>query len=174
LHSRSAWYCISKLCHHLGERAGIIRYRLKTQYMRRLPIPTASGDVQGALGSIAQVISTCAGDRYVLHQKTRHRILSDLGKPGAELNLKLTAWWELDFKGFREELKKALGTEIPLKQRDEWEAWLDAKRAEHERLTAEIVRLETELNAKVYELFDLTPAEIKIIEESTKYKYGEV
>lgn len=29
--------------------------------------------------------------------------------------------------------------------------------------------LETDLNAQVYALFDLTPAEIKIIEESTKY-----
>ena len=40
--------------------------------------------------------------------------------------------------------------------------------------TAEIVRLETQLNARVYALFDLTPAEIKLIEESTKYRYGEV
>jgi hypothetical protein len=30
------------------------------------------------------------------------------------------------------------------------------------------------LNARVYGLFDLTPAEIAIIEESTKYRYGEV
>jgi hypothetical protein len=27
---------------------------------------------------------------------------------------------------------------------------------------------------RVYALFDLSPAEIAIIEESTKYKYGEV
>lgn len=47
-------------------------------------------------------------------------------------------------------------------------------RAGHGRLTAEIVRLETDLNAHVYQLFDLTAAEIKIIEDSTKYKYGEV
>jgi len=40
--------------------------------------------------------------------------------------------------------------------------------------TAEIVRLETQLNARVYDLFDLTAAEIKLIEESTKYRYGEV
>ena len=39
---------------------------------------------------------------------------------------------------------------------------------------AAIVRLETQLNTRVYGLFDLTPAEIKIIEESTKYRYGEV
>ena len=40
--------------------------------------------------------------------------------------------------------------------------------------SAEIVRLETQLNADVYALFDLAPAEIKLIEESTKYRYGEV
>jgi hypothetical protein len=32
----------------------------------------------------------------------------------------------------------------------------------------------TKLNARVYALFDLTRAEITIIEESTKYQYGEV
>jgi hypothetical protein len=35
------------------------------------------------------------------------------------------------------------------------------------------VRLETLLNARVYALFYLTPAEIKLIEECTKYRYGE-
>jgi hypothetical protein len=38
----------------------------------------------------------------------------------------------------------------------------------------EIVALETELNERVYRLFDLTDEEIRIIEESTKYRYGEV
>jgi hypothetical protein len=49
-----------------------------------------------------------------------------------------------------------------------------ARRAEHERYTAEIIRLETTLNEHVYALFDLTADEIKLIEESTKYRYGEV
>ena len=38
----------------------------------------------------------------------------------------------------------------------------------------EIVRLETELNARVYELFGLSVEEVAIVEESTKYRYGEV
>jgi hypothetical protein len=41
-------------------------------------------------------------------------------------------------------------------------------------LTDEIVRLETALNALVYALFDLSPEEIEIIAQSTKYPYGEV
>jgi hypothetical protein len=104
---------------------------------------------------------------------TLHRILTDLGAPGARLNRKLTAWWELDFAGFLAEVRKAFKREIPLRQRDDWEGWLAACRAEHKQRTAEIVRLETQLNARVYALFDLTAAEIKLIEESTKYRYGE-
>jgi hypothetical protein len=30
------------------------------------------------------------------------------------------------------------------------------------------------MNARVYTLFDLAPAEITIVEASTRYKYGEV
>jgi len=61
-----------------------------------------------------------------------------------------------------------------LSERDEWEDWLEGRQEQHERRTAEIVRLETELNELVYGLFDLTPDEIQVIEESTKYRYGEV
>lgn len=43
-----------------------------------------------------------------------------------------------------------------------------------QQTTAQIITLETELNRQVYALFHLTPAEIEIIETSTKYKYGEV
>ena len=42
------------------------------------------------------------------------------------------------------------------------------------RRTTEVVRLETELNARVYALFDLTPAEIQTIEASAKNRYSEV
>ncbi len=62
----------------------------------------------------------------------------------------------------------------PLKDRDEVEAWHAANRAEHARLTADIAARETDLNTRVYALFGLTDEEIALIEESTKYRYGEV
>ncbi len=86
----------------------------------------------------------------------------------------LHVWWELDFAALRAEVKKVFKHDIPLAECDDWEAYLANNRAEHARLTGEIVRLETELNARVYALFQLTPEEIAIIEESTKYRYGEV
>jgi hypothetical protein len=62
----------------------------------------------------------------------------------------------------------------PLADRDDWEALLEDRRAAHERHTAEIVRLETVLNTRVYALFDLKPYEIRLVEARTKYRFGEV
>jgi hypothetical protein len=88
------------------------------------------------------------------------------------LNQKLTAWWSLDFSAFHAELQKVFKHDIPLKDRDDWEAWLVDQCTQHHRRTTEIVQLETELNAHVYALFELTSAEIATIEASTKYHYG--
>ena len=174
LQSRVTWFVISQVCQPLRLRAGLWQYRLFPQFLGRLPIPDAPTADRDAIAALALAITEQARARYTLHHKTRHRILTDLGAPGATLNQKLTAWWELDFAGFLAEVRKAFKREIPLRQRDDWEGWLASQRSEHEARTAEIVRLETQLNARVYALFDLTPAEIKLIEESTKYRYGEV
>ena len=71
-------------------------------------------------------------------------------------------------------MQKALKREIALKDRDEWEGWLAEQQQTHQTYTAEIIRLETDLNARVYALFGLNDEEIKLIEASTKYRYGEV
>ncbi|MFO7539241.1 MAG: hypothetical protein R6X32_14465, partial [Chloroflexota bacterium] len=174
LASRCAWYLISKTSIALGERAGVPRYRLVDQYMRPLPIPDVSETEQKTLAKLATALTDLANDRYQLHEKTRHRILTDLGTPDGKLNQKLTAWWSLTFTTFRRELKKVFRQDIPVSERDEWDAWFSQRRAQHEQTTQAIIRLETELNQHVYRLFDLTPAEIKLIEASTKYPYGEV
>jgi hypothetical protein len=103
----------------------------------------------------------------------RHRILAQFA-PDKTLNLKLTAWWELSFAAFRQQVKKIFKHDIPLTERDEWETWFQQRRAQHRHYADEIIRRETELNERVYRLFELIPAEVKIIEESTKYGYGEV
>jgi hypothetical protein len=144
------------------------------QYMRPLPIPDVPPGKREAISSLAMEITKQARARYELHVKTRHRILADLGVPGKKLNQKLTTWWNLDFPAFRAEVKKVFKKDISLAERDAWEDWLVGRCAEHESLTAEIVRLEADLNARVYDLFDLTPEEIQTIEESTNYRYGEV
>jgi hypothetical protein len=103
----------------------------------------------------------------------RRRIRADVGG-GEKLNEKLESWWELDFGGFRAEVKKAFKRDIALGERDEWERYLADQRAGHDRATAQIVALETQLNAVVYAAFRLDADEIGLIERSTKYPYGAV
>ena len=151
-------------------------FEIQPRELSRLPIPDASAEERGKVGKLAEEITAEARTRYTLHDRTQRRILSDLcpNESGKKLSQKLLAWWNLDFPAFRAEIKKVFKKDIPLAERDEWEDWLMGRRAEHQRITAEIVRLETELNTRVYALFDLTPEEIQTIEESTKYSYGEV
>ena len=86
--------------------------------MSPLPIPDAPPADRDAIAALALAITEHARARYALHRQTRHRILTDLGAPGATLNQKLTAWWELDFAGFLAQVRKALKREIPVRQRD--------------------------------------------------------
>lgn len=134
----------------------------------------ASDKEHEVIGALAMKITEKVHDRYTVHERTRRRIFSDLGVPGKKLDQKLTAWWNLDFPAFRAEVKKAFKKDISLSERDEWEDWLSGRRAEHGQLTAEVVRLKMDLNDRVYGLFDLAPEEIRLIEESTKYRYVEV
>ena len=85
-----------------------------------------------------------------------------------------TSWWDLGFPAFRAELQKVFKRDIPVNERDRWEEWLANCQAEHREWTEAIIQLETLLNERVYTLFGLTAEAVAIVEESTKYRYGEV
>ena len=145
LMSRAPGLSISQLCvaHRRASRA-CCDIRFLTQFMSRLPIPDAPAAEREAIGGLATQITAQAQARYALHRQARHRILTDLaaaGKGGVTppLNQKLTAWWELDFPAFRGEIQKVFRQDIPLKERDAWEAWLAEHRGQHDQLTAAIV-----------------------------------
>jgi hypothetical protein len=143
------------------------------QFIERLPIPDMTAAEKLPLAQLAEQITAAAKTRYALHQKTRSR-MRDLVPQGKTLNRKLTEWWSLDFAALRAELQKTFKQDIPLRDRDDWEALWKERRHEHGRLTTDIVARETEMNDRVYRLFGLTKDDIRLIEEETKYAYGEV
>lgn len=69
-----------------------------------------------------------------------------------------------DFAAFRAVVKKALKADIPLAERSDWEDWIARDKAEIARLTAEIKANEERINSIVYELFELTDDEIRLLE----------
>jgi hypothetical protein len=174
LQSRAVWFAISQIAQPLRERAGLWQYWLIRQFIDRVPIPNipaVDGDVLGALASKTTV---AAKERYELHRSTRARIATDLGRPGIRLNQKLSEWWNLDFPRFRVEVEKHLKQDIPVRERDEWDAWLEERQRRHAELTEAIISAEKDINQLVYTLFDLSRSDIEVIEKSTKYSYGEV
>ena len=57
-----------------------------------------------------------------------------------------------------------------------WWSWAIRvdRQAKHQQLTGQIIALETRLNAIVYDAFGLDDGERQLIEDTTKYPYGEV
>ena len=125
----------------------------------------------GRLQKLAEFATSNASKRLDLHSAATHRI-RDLAPPERKkLSRKLEDWWTLDFAQFRDEVKRVFRTEIPVKERAEWEAYLGKNAAEVRKLDSEIAKAEREIDAIVYRLFDLTPDEIKLLEDSIAGQY---
>ncbi|MCI0711648.1 MAG: hypothetical protein L0154_15945 [Chloroflexi bacterium] len=117
-----------------------------------------------------------ARQRYQLHEDFRETLRGEYGDGQAiSRRVALYEWWTLENDAtLNDEVVRRFGTEIPLAKRSEWRKFLADQKSEHQALTDEIIAHEIRLNDIVYDAFALTPAERQLIEETTKYPYGEV
>lgn len=135
-------------------------------------------DEKEALATLALRATAIAQARYELHQSVRHRVRSDLGHGKSQLNQKLENWWTISFPDFREEVGRALRTDIPLRERPEWEQALDRWRQGHIKLTGELINIEKEIDNRAYALYGLSDTEVQLLEDHCQkdmiyYPYGE-
>ena len=79
---------------------------------------------------------------------------------------KLQNWYNLEFKEFLKELKKA-GINLNLSEEAEWMNYFNEQKQKALHLKAEIDKTDKEIDRMVYELYGLTEEEIKIVEEAT-------
>lgn len=143
-------------------------HELRVQYVETICIPAFKGNTKSQLIGRAENCQIQA--RQLLESvNTFTRRIADLCplERDAKLSTKLTDWWKLnDFAAFRAEVKKCFKADIPLKERSDWEDLFTTGKTQIEKLSAEIKRNEDEINAIVYKLFDLTPEEIALLEDS--------
>lgn len=164
LASNVIWFLLSNLAPQVigGSR------ELRAHYVDTVPIVEMSDADEHALMQLCDDAHAHASARLKLQTALTRRI-PDLCPPEREpkLTTKLKEWWTLpDFAAFRAEVKKAFKADIPLSERSDWEDWINRDRAEIVRLTAEIAQLEAKIDGIVYELFDLTPDEVALLEAS--------
>ena len=167
LNSKVAWFFWSAITNIA--RGGYLR--LRSDFVETTPLPewvaTSGSDVSDLAGQATRG----GGERLITSRHFHHRLLTDLAVPGTRLSRKLEDFHELSFSEFRAEVKRALKTEIPVKERAEWEALHAEASAQVKRLTAEIETAEREIDRLVYAAFDLTGDEIALLEMSLE---GEV
>jgi hypothetical protein len=168
LNSGCLWFCFRTIS--VPKRGG---FREATaQHIAPLPYPNFTPANLTHLAELGEHCTVRATTRFNVHSAVSHRILADLAPPEhANLSRKLEKWWTLDFVAFREEVKKTFRSDIPVKERGDWEAYLAEKGAEVSRLTDEIATAEREIDTVVYDLFDLTPDEITLLESSLAGQY---
>jgi hypothetical protein len=160
LNSRAAWFILSGMTNIA--RGGYLR--LRSDFVEQLPLAPLSGNGSG-VARPALLCTRAAVERRDLYAEVAARIRTDLGH-GQPLSGKLADWPSLDFAPFRAEIKRALKLEIPVRERGEWEAYLDENRAKILSLSAEIEAAEREIDRLVYAAFGLSADEIAIVEES--------
>jgi hypothetical protein len=165
LNSNTIWFYLRGVCEAL--RGGIWRLRLFNINIETIPIPPTTNPQKTKIATLAQQCQQIAETRYQKQEAIRHRIpdICPINRE-PELSTKLKTWWTLDFKAFREEIKKCFKVDIPLVERNDWETWLTTEKAAIEQLNQQLAQLEQQLNQKVYELFELTEEEIRLVEDN--------
>jgi len=140
-------------------------YELRVQYVERLPLALEKPSFPQELREFAAQCHHGASEIWSVHRAVADRISADFGS-SKPLSSRLQSWHQLSFKEFRAEVKRAFKTEIPVRERAEWEAYLTEEAARINALTAQLAQAEAEINRLVYAAFDLTLEEIALLESS--------
>jgi len=165
LNSAVSWFILSSLARI--KRGGFIE--AEAQYVGQLPsVCDADQTERDRLNVLADSASSLTKFRDVAVADVCRRI-PDLcpADRKVKLSVKLNKWWALDFAAFRAEVKRVFKQDVPLTERNAWEAYLKAESDKVRRLTAEIGDAEREIDQIVYRLFELAPDEIALIENAT-------
>ncbi|NOQ24190.1 MAG: N-6 DNA methylase [Bacteroidales bacterium] len=158
--SKLGWWLINKYCTQIQNG-----YQLIWKYFGQIPIPNLSQTnlkkfVEHMINTTKQQQSNLSNFTKYLQSQFQ---LETLPK-------KLQNWHKLSFAEFITELNKAIkkaGAEKLSKSDEmEWMELFEAKKAEAQSLKSDIDKTDKEIDQMVYQLYDLSDEEIKIVEES--------
>ena len=133
---------------------------VKGEYLKQVRIPNLSEDGQQPFIAFADTMLS-------LHkqlQEKRSRFLRRLSEnfDGVKITTALQTFDQLDFKAFVAELKKQK-IKLSLAQQDEWEDYFNDYSQACQQLSSQITQTDSEIDARVFDLYGLTPEEQEII-----------
>ena len=80
-----------------------------------------------------------------------------------KISTKLQNWYLLNFDEFIKELSKAK-VKLSLSQKADWEDYFIAEKSKAETLNNEITKTDKEIDGMVYELYELSEEEVRVVE----------
>ena len=122
-------------------------------------LPTGSNPA--GLSQLADRMLSLHSQLQQKRQRFLHRLQENLGVQ--KITTTLERFDEADFKTVLAELKKQK-ISLSLTQQDEWEDYFTQYKAACNALTTQIATTDKEIDRMVYELYGLTPDEIKVVE----------
>ena len=168
LNSKVVWYYLKTICEAL--RGGVWRLRLLAANIERIPVPAIPAKTRKHLETLASAAQSAAETRRDIIQRFGYQVLRDLAPSGLSASTvpaSLPSAWgdELpDFASFVATLKTRYKRELKLAEKNDWDAALSKAQLDAQAATLAITQAEQAINALVYALFELSPAEIALIE----------
>lgn len=158
LNSKTMWFFIK----NTGTELSGGFFRFKTNYLNPFPLPEISNN-SDLLVEKTETMLRLNKSLQVLVDKVYGLLKSDFSLD--KLSKKIENWHSLEWSEFEKELKKK---KIVLSgvQKEDWYERFTRLKEEAQSIKAHIDKTDREIDQMVYELYDLTEDEIKIVEES--------
>jgi hypothetical protein len=166
LNSKLIWFYLMNVCASLGDPKNGGRLNMQRIYLETISFPERLIVESLDLSESTKTARTLYSSLNKKIRRFRKRILTTESFAIDKLSKKLNEFYNYDFKSFLGELKKKK-IKLSLSQQDEWEEYFEDYTKEIEELQKQISTVENEIDRMIYEVYDLTEEEIKIVEEAT-------
>lgn len=130
---------------------------------KEFPIPEISLEAQQPFVVLADTMLSLNQQLQEKRSRFLRRVSDNLGE--IKITGALSAFDELDFKGFVAELKKQK-LSLSLSQQDEWEEYFTKCKNECQDLKSQIAATDAEIDNRVFDLYGLTDEERQIVMNS--------
>jgi hypothetical protein len=136
-----------------------IDYNIKPKYIEKLPLKLKSNNLE----SLTKQIKALLVELNLVSRSLTNLIKSKFTIES--LSKKLQNWYEFEFGTFLQELKKAK-VKLSLSEEAEWMEYFNEQKQKAQAIKVEIDCTDKEIDQMVYELYELTEEEIKIVEQN--------
>ena len=141
-------------------------FDFRREYIQKIPISTNQNEFDSILEEKSNKILNYNRSLQDTKNKIQNRIILEFNPK--KINKKLKDIQNLEFNEFIKEIKKVSSIHLSLEKLDEWEDYFTEKKNKLHDLQNRINSIDNEINKIVYEIYSISPDEIKTIDNKIK------